>query len=240
MTDDVERQAAAEIEQTHPRWIVIWGCYSHLFWAYPRFQVPKGTVISAPDCERLLTGMHSVELEASANSRVPVYEPPRPAARLPVQRTPLRPTPPRPTPPRPTPGQAQRGALPVASAPAGASGWQDQSERANYDPYVSSPFVPDPYGSDPDDSDRHGSEPDDSDPYDSDPYDPDPDDSPASWRRLWRCGAELRAIPVRSPDRRCCERYTRSGRRARDRSAAALRRGPHRGDHGYAGAVRLG
>jgi hypothetical protein len=27
MTDDQERQVAAEIEQSHPHWVVLWGCY---------------------------------------------------------------------------------------------------------------------------------------------------------------------------------------------------------------------
>ena len=193
MIDDLEKQAAADIEQGHLRWMVMWGCYSRLFWAFPRFLVPKGTIISAPDREHLLVGMHSVEAEASADSRVPAYEPPRPAARLPVRLTSAQPTP-----LRPTPGQAQRGALPVATAPVDASGWQAQSARANYDPNVSEPYVYDPnvsepyvsepygsgpygsgpYGSDPDDSDRYGS-----DPVDSDRYGFDPDDYHASWQR---------------------------------------------------------
>jgi len=48
MTDDQERQVAAEIEQSHPHWAVIWGCYSRRFWAFPYFQAPQGTIVSAP------------------------------------------------------------------------------------------------------------------------------------------------------------------------------------------------
>jgi|ERR1035437_816236 hypothetical protein len=66
MTDDQERQVAAEIEQSHPHWVVLWGCYSRLFWAFPYLQVPQGTIVSAPDRDRLLADMHSIEFEVSA------------------------------------------------------------------------------------------------------------------------------------------------------------------------------
>ena len=65
MTDDQERQVAAEIEQSHPHWAVIWGCYSRRFWAFPYFQAPQGTIVSAPDRDRLLADMHSIELKVS-------------------------------------------------------------------------------------------------------------------------------------------------------------------------------
>jgi hypothetical protein len=191
VTDDQQWQVASEIEQSHPHWVVMWGCYSRLFWAFPHFQVPKGTIVSAPDRERLLADMHSVEAEMSANSRVPIYSSPMPAARLPR---------------RPSRGQLQRGILAEGPPPAGASRpesmdspllvpsprapgrsvpgaappgmlWTPQAElgpaRSNYDPYVSDPYVSDPYVSDPYVSDPYVSDPYDSDPYDSDPYDPD-------------------------------------------------------------------
>jgi hypothetical protein len=66
MTDDQERQVAAEIEQSHPHWVVLWGYYSRLFWAFPYFQAPQGTIVSAPDRDRLLADMHSIELKVSA------------------------------------------------------------------------------------------------------------------------------------------------------------------------------
>jgi hypothetical protein len=112
MTDDQERQAAAEIEQSHPHWTVMWGCYSRLFWAFPQFQAPKGTIVSAADRERLLTEMHSVEAEVSARLRVPMYSSPVPATQLPGG---------------PSRGQVERGGLfvapPVAGSPAPASRW---------------------------------------------------------------------------------------------------------------------
>lgn len=70
MIDEQEWRSAAEIEQSHPGWIVIWGCYSQLFWAFPRFQVPRGTIVSAPEQSQLLADMHRVEVEASARALV--------------------------------------------------------------------------------------------------------------------------------------------------------------------------
>ena len=182
MIDDPERQAAAEIEQSNSRWMVMWGCYSRLFWAYPLFLVPKGTIVSAPDRDQLLATMHSVEVEASTDSRVPAPEPPGLAARLPVRSAaPARSAAPeRTAPERPTPGQTQRGALPVANAPVSVSG-QAQAERAMYDPYDSGPLLPLPYGFGPHNSDRRGFGPDYPDRYGFEPDDPerhgfDPDD----------------------------------------------------------------
>ena len=65
MTDDQERRVAAEIEQSHPHWAVMWGCHSRRFWAFPYFQAPQGTIVSAPDRDRLLADMHSIELKVS-------------------------------------------------------------------------------------------------------------------------------------------------------------------------------
>jgi hypothetical protein len=61
LDDDWERQAAADIERSHPHWLVMWGCYSRLFWGFPRFTAPKGTIISAVDPQSLLTEAYQVE-----------------------------------------------------------------------------------------------------------------------------------------------------------------------------------
>jgi hypothetical protein len=185
MTDDQERQVAAEVEQSHPHWVVLWGCYSRLFWAFPQFQAPKGTIVSAPSHKRLLADMHSVEVEVSANPREPMYSSPVPATPLPH---------------RLSRGQVERGtmsrAAPLAGSPAAASrrerksspppvqrppatpsslprataatvSWtphaEDQSSTRNYDPYVPGPYESDPY---------------ESHPYESDPY--------TSWQGLQR------------------------------------------------------
>jgi hypothetical protein len=61
VTDDQQRRTAEEIEQSHPNWLVIWGCYSHLFWAFPLFHAPSGTILSAASGQRLVAAMREVE-----------------------------------------------------------------------------------------------------------------------------------------------------------------------------------
>jgi hypothetical protein len=74
MIDQEERRSAAEIEQSHPHWVVMWGCYSRLFWAFPRFQAARGTIVSARNGLQLLADMHRVEIDANASR---VVQPPR-------------------------------------------------------------------------------------------------------------------------------------------------------------------
>ena len=63
ITDDQQWQLASEIENRHPAWLVTWGCYTRLFWAYPLFDVPQGTILSAPGPKRLVADMQTVEAE---------------------------------------------------------------------------------------------------------------------------------------------------------------------------------
>jgi hypothetical protein len=65
--DEREHTAAARIGKRNPHWLIIWGTYSRLFWAFPLFDVPPGTIISAPSPTELLTRMREAEL-ASAQS----------------------------------------------------------------------------------------------------------------------------------------------------------------------------
>jgi DNA-binding transcriptional MocR family regulator len=75
MTDDAERQVAAEIGQSHPQWLVLWGYHSRLFWAFPYFQVPQGTIVSARDRDKLLAGMQSIEVWASGRQPMTALSP---------------------------------------------------------------------------------------------------------------------------------------------------------------------
>ena len=45
--DDVCRQIAKELEQQHPRWIVIYGTFTREFICLPRFAVPPGLKVVA-------------------------------------------------------------------------------------------------------------------------------------------------------------------------------------------------
>jgi hypothetical protein len=160
MADDQQRQAAAEIERSRPGWMVIWGCYSRLFWAFPRFHAPPGTIVSAPDQARLLAGLDDAE------SRARPY-PPAPGRPGPV--APLAPLPARgrqPARPPPSRGQAQRGALawpaPTPPRPVPAD-----------DPYSDNPYSDNPYSDDP-----YSDDPGADDFYDLGPYEFGPDHRP--------------------------------------------------------------
>jgi hypothetical protein len=121
VADDEERYVAREIELSHPDWMVLWGCYSRLFWAFPRFQVPRGTIVSAPIRDWLVADMRSVEAEfmhSPAEFRhsphAPGYSSPAPAAPLP-RRVPL----------AQRQGQQQQGVPAADFSSAGASLQQD-------------------------------------------------------------------------------------------------------------------
>jgi hypothetical protein len=47
----------------------MWGCHSRLYWAFPRFNAPQGTVIAAPDPAGLTEHMRQAERAAVLTSR---------------------------------------------------------------------------------------------------------------------------------------------------------------------------
>jgi hypothetical protein len=52
--DDDERQqhrVAGELERVHPYWIVLFGCYSRVFWAFPLFGSAGGYLAAADPSE---------------------------------------------------------------------------------------------------------------------------------------------------------------------------------------------
>ncbi|HEV2374746.1 MAG TPA: hypothetical protein VGS19_21610 [Streptosporangiaceae bacterium] len=64
--DADERATAASLEQQNPHWSVTWGYHSRLFWAYPMFNVPPGTIVHASSPQDLLALMRQTELSAGA------------------------------------------------------------------------------------------------------------------------------------------------------------------------------
>jgi len=74
--DDLARATAQRIERDHPGWLILWGYHSRLYWAFPRFQAPPGTIVAAPDAAELTTRMQHAELAASAH-RPPPRQPRR-------------------------------------------------------------------------------------------------------------------------------------------------------------------
>jgi hypothetical protein len=39
--------AAAQLQHDHGNWLVMWGCYTHTYVAFPLFHAPRGTVLIA-------------------------------------------------------------------------------------------------------------------------------------------------------------------------------------------------
>jgi len=65
--DDHQWQIAAQAERAHPRWAVLWGYHSRLYWAFPRFDTPPGTIITAPDQAALTERMPVTTARTSAD-----------------------------------------------------------------------------------------------------------------------------------------------------------------------------
>jgi len=67
--DENERRIAAQITHRYPQWLVTWDTHNRLFWAFPRFNAPPGTIIAAPDTAELLALMRHAELATAPGKR---------------------------------------------------------------------------------------------------------------------------------------------------------------------------
>jgi hypothetical protein len=59
--DDTARDAARQIEQDNPRWIVIFGIFTKQFVCFPRFRAMPGTVVTALYPPAAMTRMAEIE-----------------------------------------------------------------------------------------------------------------------------------------------------------------------------------
>ncbi len=77
--DPGQRAQAAQIQATCPQWVVLWGCASRRFWAFPQFAAPPGTIVSDGDPATLVARMRQAELATTAGrpGRAPAPHPPR-------------------------------------------------------------------------------------------------------------------------------------------------------------------
>lgn len=62
--DAAQRRIATHLTRAHPNWHVLWGVHSRLFWAFPLFNAPSGTVISAATPDDLTAQMRQAEIIA--------------------------------------------------------------------------------------------------------------------------------------------------------------------------------
>jgi hypothetical protein len=72
--EDACRMAAAQLQHDHQHWLVMWGCYTRRYIAFPLFPVPRGTILTAAVPDEMAAKMR--RQERSAGVRVP---PPSPA-----------------------------------------------------------------------------------------------------------------------------------------------------------------
>ena len=54
-------EQASKLDQENPRWIVLWGIFSHQYVAFPLFLVPPGTVLCFRSEPELLRRMRQTE-----------------------------------------------------------------------------------------------------------------------------------------------------------------------------------
>lgn len=62
--DPDERAAAASLERACPHWVILYGPWSRLYYAFPRFRMPPGTIAAATTTGELVSLMRVTELEA--------------------------------------------------------------------------------------------------------------------------------------------------------------------------------
>jgi hypothetical protein len=59
--NDACRATAEQINQAHPQWLVLYGTYSKLYWAYPLFEMRRRLLVHAAYPDALIARMHQVE-----------------------------------------------------------------------------------------------------------------------------------------------------------------------------------
>jgi hypothetical protein len=53
---------AARLQADFPRWLVLWGRYTRVYWAFPVFNAPRGSYFSEPDPDDLASRMEQAEM----------------------------------------------------------------------------------------------------------------------------------------------------------------------------------
>lgn len=59
--EEDHRTQATRLDRDNPRWLVVWGTFSHQFVAFPLFDVPRGTVLCSRTSPELVRRMHRAE-----------------------------------------------------------------------------------------------------------------------------------------------------------------------------------
>ena len=59
--NDEPCEIARHLEAKSPNWLVLWGAYTHQFVAFPRFDAPRGTIVTAIYPDALVGRTREVE-----------------------------------------------------------------------------------------------------------------------------------------------------------------------------------
>jgi hypothetical protein len=59
--DDACRATAERINRDHPEWLVMYGSYSRVYWAYPLFEMRRRLIVHAAYPDALIARMNEVE-----------------------------------------------------------------------------------------------------------------------------------------------------------------------------------
>ncbi len=59
--DDPQRQVVGSLRQRHPGWMIVYGRYSRMYWAFPKFTVFPGNYFGATDPSELDQRMLTAE-----------------------------------------------------------------------------------------------------------------------------------------------------------------------------------
>lgn len=59
--DNACRATAERINQSRPQWLVVYGSYSGLYWAYPLFEMRRRMIVHAAYPDALVARMDEVE-----------------------------------------------------------------------------------------------------------------------------------------------------------------------------------
>jgi hypothetical protein len=82
--DKRARAMAGRIGRDFPQWLVIWGTYSRVYWAYPTFPVPRGTLVHSSDPGELARQMREIQLSGGQPSKPRPSNLPGPAIQPPA------------------------------------------------------------------------------------------------------------------------------------------------------------
>lgn len=61
MDDNACRAIAEQIDEDWPEWLVLWGCYSKRFWAFPLFDMRRRMVVFANYPDAVVARMDEAE-----------------------------------------------------------------------------------------------------------------------------------------------------------------------------------